>query len=381
MINHRLVAAGVSSLFKAKTDPVSGVDSTQLDVGQVATELFYKFLNVLEAAVIIIIGLIIVRYLKRYFAKIETTHERQKTAINLLEKITSGFLLVMSVTIALEVIGLDITLIIGVLSLGLSFGLRDVIKNYVAGLLILFKSPFEIGDVVKIRNFTGRVEKIEFQAITILTFDKKEITIHNSDLLTQPIINFSKAQHARLKIDLTVGYGSDLHRTLRVFEAILESNPAVLKSPKYSIVFQDFGHAGVNVRIRFWVQKPCNVLKIRSDLAMQLQEVFDEETILAPFTREVDFESGYIINEARKNRLKSFYGQPMLAAIAMQTNGQVAVAAANGNGTNGNGSNGNGMEPLVAVPVAVAVGEAPALATSVVATVSSDEYDNEEPEE
>ena len=86
-------------------------------------------------------------------------HEQQKTAINLMEKITNGFIIVIAFTLALKIIGLDLTLILGAVMLGLSFGLRDVIKNYIAGLFNSFKSPFSIGDIVKVRSFTGKIEK------------------------------------------------------------------------------------------------------------------------------------------------------------------------------------------------------------------------------
>ena len=123
---------------------------------------------------------------------------------NLLEKITSGFIIVVAVTLALKVIGLDMTLLISVAILGLSYGLQDIIKNYVAGILILFKAPFKIGDVVKIRDFIGRVNKMDFQSTTLETFDNRHITIYNSDVMTQSIVNYSNNTMRRLDFDVTV---------------------------------------------------------------------------------------------------------------------------------------------------------------------------------
>lgn len=324
-MDHRLLALQV---YKTTGDTLGGGQATQIDYEQLAIDIIMKFVDVLEGIVIIILGIFVVRFLKRYFSKIETTHERQKTALNLLEKITSGFIIVISITLGLKIIGLDLTLLVSVLTLGVSFGLRDVIKNYVAGLLILFKSPFEIGDIVKIRSFTGKIEKIEFQSVTIRTFENKEITIHNSDLLTQPITNFSKAQQTRVEIDITLGYGSDVQKALKIFDKILQNNPAVSKAPKYSIVFRQFLNLGMNVLIRFWVQRPCNILKIRSELALQIQEAFDEESLIVPYAREAGLESAFGMTESRKQRLKAFYGQPMLADIASQTLLQVTTATA-----------------------------------------------------
>lgn len=327
MTEHTLIAA---SLFKEKSSGsfAGGVaeKTTEVDYMEILSSIVLKFIDVLEGVAVVIIGIVIVRFLRAYFSRIEAAHEQQKTALNLLEKITNGFVLIVSVILALKIIGLDLTLVLSVLTLGLSFALRDVIKNYVAGLLILFKAPFEIGDIIKIRNFTGKIERIEFQAVTVRTFDLREITIHNSDLLTQPITNYSKRQQARLEITVSLGYGTNLERALKIFDHILQNNPTVLKSPRYSIVFHEFGEKGTRVLIRFWVQRPCNVLAIRSAIALAVNSSFDEAEVIAPFTREAGLDGMYGMSEARRERLKSFYGQPILADLAMQVAGQVAVA-------------------------------------------------------
>ena len=318
---HRLIAL---SLFKAKDINGLADKAMEIDFQGIITGIVSKFIDVLGGVAIIIAGIILVKYLKYYFSKIQIVHERQKTVLNLLEKITSGFVIVMAVTMGLKVIGLDLTLIVSVVTLGISFGLRDVIKNYVAGLLILFKSPFEIGDIVKIRSFTGRIEKIEFQSVTLRTFDQKEITIHNSDLLTQPLTNFSKSQQMRLEMSMMLGYGSDASRAVKIFDQILKKTDVVLKSPKHSIVFKDFGKEGMSILIRFWVQRPCNPLKIRSELALQIQESFDDAQIFAPYAREAGLAGEFGMTEARKERLKTFYGQ--FGDIAAQTMQEVAQA-------------------------------------------------------
>lgn len=340
------------SLLKTKTDPATGLEKTEVDFQEVIVSILLKFIDVLEGVAIIILGIFFMRYLKRYFEKIETTHERQRTALNLLEKITSGFILVISITFGLKVIGLDLTLLISVLTLGVSFGLRDVIKNYIAGLLVLFKSPFEIGDVVHIRSFTGKIEKIEFQAVTLRTFDNKTITIHNSDLLTQPITNFSKTQQARLEITVPLGYGTDTGRALKIFHCIIGNHPVVLKSPKYSIVFKSFDDNSVNVLIRFWVQKPCNVLKIRSELALLIGEAFDEENLFVPYTREAGMPATQGMTEGRRARLQSFYAQPILTNGAAVDQATMAAGAAAGVAEVST-ANGNGAATTAEVPAEV----------------------------
>ncbi len=308
-------------LFTTSADNLSTglADKTDINASDIFINILLKFVDVLEAALIIVAGIVLIKIVKGYIRRVEVTHERQRTAMNIFEKITSGFLIVVTFTLALKVVGLDLTLMISVITLGLSFGLRDVIKNYIAGLLILFKAPFEIGDVIKIRNYVGKVERIEFQAVTIKTFDHREITIHNSDLLTQAITNHSKAENKRLEISVPLGFGSDTSKALSIFDAILKNNADALKTPKYSIVFKGFGKEGIHVQIRFWVAKPCNELKIRSAIVMQINEAFDEAGIMAPYAREAGLSEAYGLNDSRKQRISTFYQQPMFALASQET--------------------------------------------------------------
>lgn len=297
--------------------------ASELDFSDLALRVVSKFIDVLEAVAIIVVGLFVIRMVRRYIQKIEVAHETQRTALNLLEKITTGFLTVVLFTLALKVVGLDITLLVSAALLGLSFGLKDVAKNYIAGLLILFKSPFEIGDIVKIRKYVGSVEKIEFQYITMRTFDRKEVTVHNADVLTQPIVNYTKEKVRRIEIEMLFGYGTDLFRVNQILEKILDGHPKILKKPKWSSQFKKFTKEGMAVSFRFYVERPCNILKIRYEVAMQFAEAFEEAKILMPFGREVQLQPDYGNTPERRHRSELFYAQPALAAVVSSTNGQV----------------------------------------------------------
>jgi small-conductance mechanosensitive channel len=311
----------------ATTPVTTGVDTSgevvgagsPLDLANLVPTILGKFIAVLEAALIIIIGIFVIRFIRGKLHKIETEHEQQRNAINLFEKITSGFIIVIVITIALKTVGIDMTLLVSVAILGLSYGLQDIIKNYVAGILILFKAPFKIGDVVKIRDFTGKVVRMDFQSTNLQTFDNRNITIYNSDVMTQSIINYSNNTMRRLDFDVMVGYGSDVPTALQVFDKILLANQNVLKNPKYSIVFKKFSETGPIFTLKFWIQRPCNILKIRTEIAAQISQSFDEVKILSPYAKDVQTESEpdlSKITDDRKNRIQTFYQLPLFAMAA-----------------------------------------------------------------
>ncbi len=285
-----------------------------LDIGNLIPQILEKFVAVLEGAAIIALGVVIIRYIHSRLRKMEQTHEQQRNVINLLEKITSGFIFVISITTALKIVGIDMTLLVSVAILGLSYGLQDIIKNYVAGILILFKAPFKIGDVVKIRDFTGRVTKMDFQSTNLETFDSRHVTIYNSDVMTQSIVNFSNNSIVRIDFDVSIGYGSDIPKAIAIFQKIMENFGVILKNPKPDIIFKKFTETGPIFTLKFWIQKPANILSIKTQVASLIAQAFDEQNILMPYVKGIEAENEPALNvvtENRKARVQTFYQQPL----------------------------------------------------------------------
>ena len=291
----------------------TGGGSDTIDFANLGPYLLTRFITVLEAAAIIIVGFFVIRYTKNYLNRLTIIHAQQKTAINLLEKLFTGFIVVISITLALKTIGLDMTLLVSVLILGLSYGLQDIIKNYVAGILIMFKSPFKIGDLINIKGQTGKVDAIDFQATTLRTADQKHVTIYNSDVMTQSITNFSNSSIRRIDIDITLGYGSDNLQAFKIFDRILSSHPSVVKKPAHKIVFKQFATNGIQFSIRAWANFPSNIMAIKSDLAMQISQAFDEQKIYMPFEKSIQIETDYSMTESRQNRLAALHQNPIYA--------------------------------------------------------------------
>lgn len=315
---------GYISYFMAQ--PIVGVNNqsgvigegSDVDLGAILPVIVEKFIQVVEAVLILVVAVFVIRMVRRKLRAVEMAHEHQRNAVNLMEKIISGFIIVVSVTLALKTVGIDMTLLVSVAILGLSYGLQDIIKNYVAGILILFKAPFKIGDIVKIRDFTGKVNKMDFQSTSLETFDNRHITIYNSDVMTQSIVNYSKNDMRRLEMNVSLGYGTDIKRALKVFEKILSDSP-VLKKPHYSVVFRSFGESGVGFTLKFWVQMPCNILKTRTDIATRIMQAFDDKVMFMPYTKGVEVESEAVLGgfgEERTQRVQAYFQLPLFADLA-----------------------------------------------------------------
>jgi small-conductance mechanosensitive channel len=103
-------------------------------------------------------------------------------------------------------------------------------------------------------------------------------------------------------------------KALQVFDKILTNYPAVLKLPKHAITFKKFSDVGAVFSLRFWIQRPCNILKIRTEIASLIAQSFDEQNIYMPFVKGIEAEDEISlgnISELRKQRIQNFYAQPL----------------------------------------------------------------------
>ena len=175
----------------------------------------------------------------------------------------------------------------------------------------MFKSPFKLGDTIRIKNFTGKVEKIDFQSTTIRTFDQRHVTIYNSDVMTQSIENYARTEIRRIELEVILGYGSNLEKAIKIFENILSTHPYVLKDPAYKILFNDFKENGVKIIIKCWAKMPCNLLGIKSDLIFQITKAFDENEIYIPYSKGIEVDTDYTLTPARNSEISTFKSSPL----------------------------------------------------------------------
>src|SRR3989339_772073 len=293
------------------TETVSG-SGGGIDTSEFTGVILSKFFDMVQAILIILVAYFAMKWVKHYFSKIETAHQDQRTALNFMDRVLSGFILVIGVTLALKAVGLDISLLVSVGVLGLSYGLKDVIKNYVAGIIIFFKAPFKIGDIVKIKKFTGKVDRMDFQSTGIKTFDNRDITIYNSDIISESIENYSRLPVRRMEIDVRFGYGTDLEKAVIALENILKSEPAIQQKPKFSVVFKKFAQDAMIVQLRFWVSVPSNMLAVRSSVAFKIHQMFDEIVIYSPYMKSIETDKSFAQGAEEKSKLKDFLAGPVV---------------------------------------------------------------------
>ena len=189
--------------------------------------------------------------------------------------------------IALNSIGLrwsKLQWLIAALSVGLGFGLQEIVANFISGLIVLFERPFRVGDTVTIGDVHGTVTRIRIRATTVEDWDRKELIVPNKEFITGRLINWSLSEHTiRIKIPVGIAYGSDTDQAEQLLYKVAKSNPMVLKSPAPKVVFLSFGDNSLNFELRVFVKDIDDWIPMLHGMNMAIDKEFREAGITIAF--------------------------------------------------------------------------------------------------
>lgn len=195
--------------------------------------------------------------------------------------------IVLGVFAALSIFGLDMTnlaLVAGALSVGIGFGLQNVVNNFVSGLILLFERPIRVGDVVVLGEDWGKVQKIGLRSTTIVTFNGSELIVPNGDLIAEKVTNWTlTTPRARLVLPVSVAYGTDPERVITLLEERGRAYSLSLDEPAPMAIFTSFGESSLDFELRVWLADFEQLLRARSELAAIIARSFAEEGITIPF--------------------------------------------------------------------------------------------------
>jgi len=199
--------------------------------------------------------------------------------------------IVLSLLLAVVVMGADLTnltVIAGALSVGIGFGLQNVINNFVSGIIILFERPFKVGDWVNIGGEEGKIKQINIRSTELETFKKTSVIVPNATLLSSSVINMTHGDNqTRLSVTVGVAYGSDVEKVRRILLECAANHPKVLKKPAPYVIFTDFGSSSLDFDLRCYSSNIWEGWTIPSDLRFAINKRFIEEGIEIPFPQVV----------------------------------------------------------------------------------------------
>ncbi|MCK7597154.1 mechanosensitive ion channel family protein [Microbulbifer sp. CAU 1566] len=177
---------------------------------------------------------------------------------------------------------------LGVGSVAIGFAFKDILQNWLAGLLILIRQPFEVGDQIKVADYEGTVCRIETRATMIDTYDGQRVVIPNSDIYTNAIL--VKTAHAtrRTDYDIGIGYSDDIEEACTVICKALNQVEGVLSEPAPEALPWELAASWVSIRARWWTHaKQSDVTHVRARVIHAIKIALDDAGIDMPFETQV----------------------------------------------------------------------------------------------
>lgn len=213
-----------------------------------------------------------------------------------ISKITTYIILTIGFFVLVGLLGLDlgnVALIAGALSVGIGFGLQNVVNNFVSGLILLFERPIKEGDTVELAAVSGVVEKIGMRASIVRTWQGADVIVPNATLISSEIVNWTlRTQLRRIDIQVGVAYGTDPERVIELLCEVAHRHPEVLPDPQPSVLFVRFGESSLDFELRAWVA--ADYLRVGSELRVAVNRALSDAGIEIPFPqRDLHLRTGF----------------------------------------------------------------------------------------
>ena len=174
--------------------------------------------------------------------------------------------------------------LVAALSVGLGFGLQEIVANFVSGLIILFERPIRVGDTVTVGALSGKVSRVRIRATTITDWDRKEIIVPNKAFITEQVVNWTLADPiTRVVVPVGISYGSDVELAQKVMEDTLHALPLVLDEPEPRVFFIGFGDSSLDFSLRVHARQLADRLPLMHAVHNAILKALRENGIEIPF--------------------------------------------------------------------------------------------------
>lgn len=177
---------------------------------------------------------------------------------------------------------------LGVGSVAIGFAFKDILQNWLAGMLLLFRQPFEVGDQIVAQGYEGTVERIETRATVIKTYDGRQVLIPNSEVYTNAVQVNTAFDVRRSQYDVGIGYNDSIDDGVKTMLKAVESIDGVLNDPAPEVIVSALGDWSVVLRARWWTKSQrTDVVHVQSEVMIAIKKALDGAGIDMPYETQV----------------------------------------------------------------------------------------------
>lgn len=254
---------------------------------ELITDLIRFVPNLIVALITFGAALIVAQPAARGVQRMVRRRVSNQETVLMISRLVRWSVITIGTIMALDQVNFDVTGFIagiGVVGITIGFALQDVASNFIAGLLLFARQPFKIGDNVMIANYAGKVLEITTRDTLIETWDGERVILANTDVLRNPIVNYSAMEQRRRTIYIGLGYGQSATHAIEVFGDAIRSVEGVLETPEPMVHAEELSDATITLAARFWLDpRTHNLLEVHSQVVLAIDTAAEREGIELPY--------------------------------------------------------------------------------------------------
>jgi len=289
---------GEFEMFYLQTPTPNGAKSFDPNIvwqvfRQLGTSLLARVPYLLFGLIAFVIFLVIARIIKTVLITAGQRTRLDITLAELLARLVSAITIILGLLVAAVIIfptfrpG-DLIAGLGITSVAIGFAFKDVLQNFFAGVLILWRRPFVVGDEIRVREFEGTVEDITTRSTRVKTYDGERAVLPNGDVYMNAILVRSAYESRRVRLTVGIGYQDSIESARKIIHEVLEKMDGVLDDPGPWVYVSDLAPSSVNFTIYFWTgSRQANVLAMIDGVTTAIKTALDQAHIDIPYPQIV----------------------------------------------------------------------------------------------
>lgn len=251
--------------------------------------------NLITALLIFVVSLYLARILSNTLRRVLSKRRAPAGVTHILAQLMLWSVIVIGTITALQRF-FNVTAFLtglGIIGFTVGFALQDVMKNFASGIILLLQQPFNVGEVIGVKGFDGTVMAIDLRSTEMRATDGRVIILPNADVLSNPIINYSRANQRRVDLTLNLPHTSDAKTVRRIVLDAIRSVEGYMTTPEPLIVFNNLTNSALELNANFWIDVTKNdIAHAKDDVILNVKSAFGDEGIEIPHPVQAVYSRG-----------------------------------------------------------------------------------------
>lgn len=241
--------------------------------------------NLLTALAIFIVSIYLARLVSNIFSRVLRRRKAPEGVTHLLAQLILWAIVVMGAITAIQRF-FDVTAFLaglGIIGFTIGFALQDVMKNLVSGIILLIQQPFHIGEVIGAAGFDGTVQQVDLRTTQMETTDGRIVTLPNANILSSPIINYTRARRLRVDLSLSLPHTIEPNTTRQLILDAIQNVVGFVAEPAPAVIFNNLTSSAMEMAVNFWIDATkSNAAKAKDAALLNVKSAFGKQGIEIP---------------------------------------------------------------------------------------------------